>query len=105
VEFTMAERTQKTKTKAGAQTAGARNPDWDFYRPEGRGQTDEQIRADIHEAMRGESGDNTTAFSVSVADGIVTLSGGVRTAGEQRRLIDLVRAVPSVKEVRDQTRV
>jgi len=88
-----------------AHTADTRNPDWDKYSPEGQGRTDEQIRADVHEALRGEDGEDTSSLSISVGDGIVTLSGRVDSASEQQRLTELVKAVPSVKDVRDQLEV
>lgn len=85
-------------------TADSRNPEWDNYAPDGHGRTDEQIRADVHEALRGEADQPPAGVSVSVGDGIVTLSGQIEDAGERRRLAELVRAVPSVKDVRDQLR-
>lgn len=78
-------------------TADSRNPDWDKYVPEGEGKTDEQIRADIHAAISDEQG-----VSVSVQDGIVTLSGKLAGNTAQEKLLEQVRAVPSVKEVRSQ---
>jgi osmotically-inducible protein OsmY len=85
-------------------TADTRNPDWDKYAPEGHGRTDEQIRADVHQALRGEDGRDTTALSISVGDGIVTLSGRVDDRAEQQRILELIRRVPSVKDVRDELR-
>jgi osmotically-inducible protein OsmY len=40
--------------------------------------------------------------SISVGDGIVTLSGRVSDASERHRLTELVRSVASVKDVEDQ---
>src|SRR4051812_33657121 len=87
-----------------AHTADTRNPDWDKYAPEGHGRTDEQIRADVHEALRGEADKDPAGVSVSVGDGIVTLRGQIADEGERRRLAELVRAVPSVKDVKDELR-
>jgi osmotically-inducible protein OsmY len=88
-------------------TADTRNPDWDKYVPEGKGRTDEQIRADVHEALAGAggadaSGGATQSLSVSVQDGIVTLSGRLPGESAQQKVLEQVRAVPSVKEVRSQ---
>jgi len=97
----MAHETDSTRTH----TADTRNPDWDKYKPEGHGRTDEQIRNDVQQALVGEDGKQTTGLSVSVGDGIVTLGGRVESQDEQRRLTELVRGVPSVKEVRDELKV
>ena len=86
-------------------TADTRNPDWEKYAPDGQGRTDEQIRADVHQLLleSGESGGPT--LSVSVGDGIVTLSGEVATQEDRQRVAELVRSVPSVKDVLDQMQV
>jgi len=82
--------------------ADTRNPDWDAYVPDGQGRTDEQIRADVHAALAGDDGQPDQTLSVSVQDGIVTLSGRVSSADEQQKVLEQVRSVPSVKEVRDE---
>jgi hypothetical protein len=43
---------EQKKSREGTHTADSRNPDWDTYVARGHGQTDEQIRADVHEALR-----------------------------------------------------
>jgi osmotically-inducible protein OsmY len=83
-------------------TADTRNPDWDKYSPDGRGRTDEQIRADVHEVLRGGGQTAPEGVSISVGDGIVTLSGRVSDSSERQRLTELVRSVASVKDVKDQ---
>ncbi|MDB4973238.1 MAG: hypothetical protein JWN48_1579 [Myxococcaceae bacterium] len=83
-------------------TADTRNPGWDSYSPSGQGRTDEQIRADVHAALTGVDGQKEQTLSVSVQDGIVTLSGRVKSRDLQQKVLEQVRAVPSVSEVRDQ---
>jgi osmotically-inducible protein OsmY len=94
--------------KAGnAGSADLRNPDWDAYVPEGHGRTDEQVRADVQERLSTaeDLGERTRALSISVGNGIVTLEGEVESATMQQRLLELIRAVPSVKGVEDKLRV
>jgi osmotically-inducible protein OsmY len=99
----MAERIPPEKSNATTEhTADTRNPGWDKYVPEGQGRTDEQIRADVHEALRGAEGSDTSSLSVNVQDGIVTLGGKISQA-EHAQVLELVRGVPSVKDVRDQS--
>jgi len=86
-------------------TADTRNPDWDKYAPEGQGRTDEQIRADVHQVLLEKGGDVGKGVAISVGDGIVTLSGKVGSQDDQKRVEQLVRSVPSVKEVRGQLSV
>jgi osmotically-inducible protein OsmY len=80
--------------------ADTRNPDWDKYSPDGHGRTDEQIRADVHDALRDKGGELADSLSVSVGDGVVTLSGKVTSESDQQRLTELVRGIPSVKDLR-----
>lgn len=82
-------------------TADTRNPGWDKYAPEGHGHTDEQVRADVHEALRGADVKDASALSISVGDGIVTLGGRVASQDEQQRIEQLLSSIPSVKEVRN----
>lgn len=84
-------------------TADTRNPDWDKYVPEGHGRTDEQIRADVHDALRTQSDVDTGALSIDVRDGLVTLSGKLSNGAASKTVVERIRAVPSVREVRDQT--
>ncbi len=85
-------------------TADTRNPEWRSYAPSGRGQTDEQIRADVH-AMLSEAGiGQPSSLQVTVLDGIVTLSGQVEDTHEQRRICEKIKGVPSVRDVRDESR-
>ena len=84
-----------------------RNPDWKSYVPEGHGQSDEQIRADVQEKLSGQRdlGATSTALAIVVAEGVVTLQGEVASRGVQQQLIELIRSVPSVKEVDSKLRV
>ncbi|MDB4988069.1 MAG: hypothetical protein JWN04_3247, partial [Myxococcaceae bacterium] len=75
-------------------TADTRNPDWESYSPEGHGRTDEQIRADVHAALSGGAGAPDQTLSVSVEDGIVSLSGSVSSADERKKVLERVRSVP-----------
>lgn len=84
-------------------TADTRNPGWDKYVPEGEGVTDEQIRADVHEALAGDDALSSGSLSVSVKDGLVTLAGQA-TPQTVKQLVDKVRALPSVRDVRDETK-
>lgn len=84
-------------------TADTRNPDWDKYVPEGHGRTDEQIRADVHEALSSQSGLATGSLSVNVKDGLVTLSGKLGDSSASSAVVERIRAVPSVRDVRDET--
>ncbi|MET0343773.1 MAG: BON domain-containing protein [Polyangiales bacterium] len=83
-------------------TADTRNPEWESYAPKGEGRTDEQIRADVHQALVKQKDASGQALSIEVKDGVVTLSG--RIDGDQRRqeVEKLVRSVPSVRDFRDQ---
>jgi osmotically-inducible protein OsmY len=102
----MAERIPSPDARATTEhTADTRNPDWEKYTPDGHGRTDEQIRADVHAALTGSAGAPAHGIAVSVGDGIVTLSGTVSSEEERSRLVEQVRAIPSVKDLRDQTRV
>lgn len=85
-------------------TADSRNPDWDKYVPEGHGRTDEQIRADVHEALR-SYGKELGTVGISVGDGIVTLTGQVASANDQQSLTELIRNVPSVRDVQNRVQV
>jgi len=88
-------------------TADTRNPKWDNYAPQGHGRSDEQIRADVHDALQKLHASQPAAaeqLSISVDAGVVTLSGRAASQAEQRRIVELVRAIPSVRELRDQLR-
>jgi osmotically-inducible protein OsmY len=84
-------------------TADTRNPDWNKYVPEGHGRTDEQIRADIHDVLSAHGGTDTTSLSIDVKDGLVTLGGKLGQGSASSSIVERIRAVPSVREVRDQT--
>lgn len=101
----MTQRRHNPDNSADENKDTTRNPNWDSYVPEGHGHTDEQIRADLHEALAKESRVQTSALSISIADGVVTLRGEVSSPDEQRRLTEIVRAVPSVKSVESELRV
>lgn len=81
-----------------------RNPDWKSYTPEGHGRTDEQIRADIHEEISRQAHPSERALSVTVADGFVTLDGTFDDQDAHDALCKTIRAVPSVKGLRDSSR-
>ena len=85
--------------RKGANSGRAADP----YVPEGHGDTDEQIRADVHERLVDEG--TAQALNLSVEDGIVALRGEVASDSDRLRLVAIVRAVPSVKHVDDQLRV
>jgi osmotically-inducible protein OsmY len=85
-------------------TADTRNPEWNSYSPEGEGRTDEQIRADVHAVLAETQVGQPSGLEVTVLDGIVTLSGQVEDASVQQRLCEKLREVPSVKDVRDQSK-
>jgi osmotically-inducible protein OsmY len=93
--------TDHRESNTRTHTADTRNPEWPQYKPEGQGRTDEQIRADVHEALFGTEPKQDAELSLSVADGCVTLRGRVG-AGEKDRIIERVRSVPSVKDVRSE---
>ena len=101
-----ARHTSPSKTGTGG-SADTRNPEWESYVPEGHGQSDEQIRADVQETLSHERdlGATSTALSVVVADGRVTLQGEVASRGVQQRLLELIRGVPSVRGVESKLRV
>lgn len=75
------------------------HPDWQAYRPEGHGRTDEQIRADVHELLQKESGSHGQ-LDLEVAEGIVTLKGKLEGEAD---LLERIRAIPSVKGARTQS--
>lgn len=86
-----------------AHTADTRNPDWNKYVPDGHGRTDEQIRADIHQVLSSQTDLDTGSLSIEVQDGLVTLSGKLGEGAASSTVVDRIRVVPSVREVRDQT--
>ncbi len=99
---------QSSSSATVSHTADTRNPGWDSYVTHGHGRTDEQVRADVQQLMIDDSdkiGDNSTALSISVEDGIVTLEGEVRSEEAQQRLVESIRAVPSVRDVRTMLRI
>jgi osmotically-inducible protein OsmY len=73
------------------------------YVAEGHGDTDEQIRADVHERLVDEA--TARMLSVSVQNGVVALGGDVDSEPDRLRLLAIVRAIPSVKGVEDRLRV
>jgi len=98
-------RIENTNPRATTEnTADTRNPEWKSYAPSGHGQTDEQIRADVHAVLSETQIGQPSSLEVSVLDGIVTLSGEVNDASEWRRIREKIRSVPSVKDVRDQSK-
>lgn len=72
---------------------------------DGFGHTDAQIGRDVQQCLLGQPAPRGGRLLVSVGDGIVTLSGVVMDQAERRRLLELVRGVASVREVRDQLTV
>lgn len=101
----MTQPNQHRDSNTRTHTADTRNPDWEKYEPEGHGRTDEQIRADIHEALFGKDAPDDAKLSVSVGDGLVTLGGQVESEAECKRIVERVRSIPSVKDVRNELRV
>lgn len=99
-------RPNPSKPSSGG-SADTRNPDWKSYVPEGHGHSDEQIRADVQEKLSAERdlGATSTALAIVVADGVVTLQGEVASRGVQQQLIELIRSVPSVRDVESKLRV
>lgn len=85
--------------RKGANSGRAADP----YVPEGHGDTDEQIRADVHERLIDEG--HAHALTLRVEDGVVAVAGEVASEPERLRLVAIIRAVPSVKHVEDQLRV
>jgi osmotically-inducible protein OsmY len=84
-------------------TANTRNPNWPSYAPQGHGHTDEQIRADVHEVLlTSEASGEGNSLSITVDDGMVTLVGSVRSADARAELVDRVRSLEAVKEVKDE---
>jgi len=71
----------------------------------GHAHTDAQIGKDVQKRLLGQPAPRAGRLLVSVGDGVVTLSGEVDSEAERRRLTDLVRSVPSVREVRDELSV
>lgn len=75
------------------------HPDWEKYKAEGHGRTDEQIRADVHEVLQ-KAAPSQSSLELEVADAIVTLKGD---HADRDKLVERIRAVPSVKDVRTQS--
>lgn len=87
-------------------TADSRNPDWDSYAPKGKGRTDEQIRADVHQKLTKLRGTIPARnLSIEVQNGVVTLRGYVDGETQRMKLEKLVRSVRSVHELRDELQV
>jgi osmotically-inducible protein OsmY len=101
----MADNADPKQSNTVTHTADTRNPEWPNYAPEGHGRTDEQIRADVHQALLGLGTDSHSKLSISVEGGVITLGGQVASNDEQQKVIKLIRGVPSVKDVRDQLKV
>jgi osmotically-inducible protein OsmY len=85
--------------RKGANSGRAAEP----YVAEGHGETDEQVRADVHERLVDEG--TARALTIAVKDCVVTVGGEVSSEPDRQRLLAIVRAVPSVKQVEDQLRV
>ena len=100
----MTEKTSKEPTRdASAHSAPTRNPDWESYTPDGHGRTDEQIRADIHQVLSSDPA--RSAVAVTVADGMVTLTGEFVDDADRQRLCEDLRDLPSVRGLNDQSSV
>jgi osmotically-inducible protein OsmY len=85
---------------------GSPNRNWPSYVPQGHGRTDEQIRADVHEVLlASEVSGRGNGLSITVDDGMVTLVGSMPSADARKRLVDRVRALEAVKEVKDELNV
>jgi hypothetical protein len=98
---------------SGGYTAKPAEPDNDGAPKRGNGHsngnghahTDAQIGKDVQKHLLGQPAPRAGRLLVSVGDGVVTLSGEVDSEAERTRLMDLVRSVPSVREVRDELSV
>ena len=101
----MANNSDPKQSNTVTHTADTRNPEWPNYAPEGHGRTDEQIRADVHQALLGLGSEPASKLSISVQDGVITLDGQVQSQDEQQQITQLIRGVPSVKDLRDQLKV
>lgn len=68
----------------------------------GHTHSDEVIRSHIQQRLTKERAPRASRLIVSVGEGVVTLRGEVDDEIERRRLLDMVREVPSVRELRDE---
>lgn len=93
------------RSNAEAHTADSRNPDWESYAPKGKGRTDEQIRADVHQKLIGARDAPARNLSIEVCEGAVTLRGHVDSEAQRAKLEKLVRSVRSVQELHDRLQV
>jgi len=64
--------------------------------------TDDQIRAHIEQRLLHERAPRGRHLRISVALGVVTVSGEIDDATERTRLTDLIRSVDAVRELRDE---
>jgi osmotically-inducible protein OsmY len=69
---------------------------------DGMASSDEQIRSDLQARLAREDDLQAIRLLVCIGDGVVTLKGEVATRGAQERLVDIVRSVPSVREVKQE---
>jgi osmotically-inducible protein OsmY len=74
-------------------------------RGNGGGSSDGQIGSDVRQRLMAAPPPRGGRLLVSVGDGVVTLSGEVDDQIERERLLDLVRDVDSVRDVRDRLQV
>ena len=88
-----------------AHTADSRNPDWESYAPKGKGRTDEQIRADVHQKLMRLRETPARNLIIEVSDGAVTLRGHVESEAQRANLEKVVRSVRSVHELHDRLQV
>ena len=65
---------------------------------------DVTITARVKTALLNDPQLGATKIDVSTTDGVVTLSGTVRSAAEQARAIELTRQTPGVKDVKSSLR-
>jgi hypothetical protein len=65
---------------------------------------DTELRTSVETAMR-DQGLDTTAYTITVAEGVVTISGSVPSQTEADRIVSIIRAVPNVKSVNNQLQV
>jgi hyperosmotically inducible periplasmic protein len=64
------------------------------------GVDDASITARVKTALLNDSQVNATKIDVSTSNGVVTMTGTVRSQPEQQRAIDLARQVSGVKDVK-----
>jgi osmotically-inducible protein OsmY len=73
--------------------------------PRGYQRPDERIYEEVNERLMADPYIDATEIEVSVAEGIVTLSGTIENRAEKRLVEDCVDAVPGVRDVTNNLRL